>query len=432
MPIPPNNWLFIAYYYPPVKVVGAVRLFHLTQELQAAGWNVSVVSCKNRGWFQHDPGLKPNLVEIKTVAAADWRSLRFWRGGRGKTSVPHRYKKKRWLNWLARAQESFPFNFVLGDGGFLYILLAYFQAVRLIRRKKITHIFSSYRPYADHWVAFLLKLRFPKLYWIADFRDLHIDPLRHNVLWPRLQAWIDRRLLKRANLTTTVSQGLARQMKNYTSRVDVLRNAIPEKLLQRRPQPHPKFTIAYTGSIYPEWQDARLLFQALQTLFKKKVLPAQDLQIVYMGKDDAVWKKWMQSFDLSGHRQIMGELDREEVLRQQVKSSINLLLSWSAPQLSGVLTSKVYEYLSSGVPLLAIVNGSQDAELEMLIKQTGAGKVFYTSLSKEAEIRRYLLSIYQAWIRDGLTRNQTSNELLKPYTWTSQVQKLLLHIHSKT
>ena len=417
--------LFISYYFPPVKVVGAVRLYHLSQEWMRRGVKVGVITCRNRRHFRQDEGMTPQVAAIRAVPAWDWRSLRLRWSGNTSPTVGAGLKKTVWGRWLARAQESFPFHFLLGDGGPVYLLTAYLAAGRYVREQGVTVLFTSYRPYIDHWVAYLLKLRFPHLYWVADFRDLRIDPVRHNVLWPRLQTWIDRRLLRRADLVTTVSEGLGVHLPVSSERRYVLRNAIAGALLERRAQPTARFTLTYTGSIYPGLQEPGPLFPVLSELLKERQIDPGHLQLRYLGKDGELWDQWMQTYELKPYSSNRGELDWAAILDQQCRSSINLLLSWSGPQLSGILTSKVYEYLSAGPPILTVINGPEDSELEAIVTKTGGGRVFYTESAQRDALKDFLLQCYHLWKQNGRVSANVRREALPPYTWTAQVDGLM-------
>ena len=70
-----EGFLFVSYYFPPVKVVGSIRLFHLSQELNNRGFPIFAISCKNAMHFKKDKSLHPQLDGIHYVSALDWRSL---------------------------------------------------------------------------------------------------------------------------------------------------------------------------------------------------------------------------------------------------------------------------------------------------------------------------------------------------------------------
>lgn len=402
-----------------------MRLFHLSEELRVAGHEVSVVTCRNRRLLRFDPGLQPDVRRLHTVPAWDWRSVRLRLAGNGSPAVSQSVKDNRWVQWLARAQDSFPFSLLLGEGGPVYIWLAYRRACRLVRRYDLAYIFTSYRPVADHWVGFLLKRRFPKLCWIADFRDLHVDPTRKNVFWPRWQTRIDRWMLRRANLATTVSYGLAARLPVPRERIQVLRNAIPAGLLNRRAKATDHFTIVYTGALYPGLQEAGLLFRTLTGLLDGGKILLDHLRLVYLGKDGGVWDEWMEQYRLTGQSVNRGEMSRADALAQQSESSLNLLLNWSSPQLQGVLTSKVYEYLAAGVPMLAIINGVADAETEEIVVGTGAGRVFYHREEQRPLLEEYLLTCYEEWRRTGVVRSKVEDRQLQAYSWPEQARRLL-------
>lgn len=403
-----------------------MRLFHLSEELRTAGHEVSVVTCRNRRFLRVDPGLQPDVRRLHTVPAWDWRSLRLRLAGHGSPAVSQGVKDSRWAQWLARAQDSFPFSLLLGEGGPVYIGLAYRRACRLIRRHDLSHVFTSYRPVADHWVGFLLKRRFPTLYWIADFRDLHVDPTRRNVFWPRWQNRIDRWLLRRADLVTTVSHGLAAHLPAPRERIQVLRNAIPVDLLNRQAQATDRFTIVYTGALYPGLQEAGLLFRTLAGLISKGRIQQDHLRLTYLGKDGDVWDKWMEQYRLTDYSVNRGEVSRVDALAQQSDSSLNLLLNWSSPQLQGILTSKVYEYLCAGTPILAIMNGVADAETEEIVEGTGAGRVFYHLEEQRPLLEEYLLARYEEWKRTGVVWSKVEESQLQAYTWPEQARRLLV------
>ena len=152
-----------------------------------------------------------------------------------------------------RIKESFPFNIFLDEGSLLYILASYRSAKEHINENNITHIYSSYRPYADHLICYLLKRQFPDLFWIADFRDPHVDSNRKNVLFPALQHWVNRFILKRANRVVTVSNGLSKYLRQYHDNVVVLRNGIGahyNPVLWHDARLKNKFLITYTGTLY--------------------------------------------------------------------------------------------------------------------------------------------------------------------------------------
>jgi len=68
----------------------------------------------------------------------------------------------------------------------------------------------------------------------------------------------------------------------------------------------------------------------------------------------------------------MGYVPRDEALRMQQAADVLLLLSGSSDADKGVLTGKVFEYISSGVPIIAVGCGP-DSAIGRLLQDTGTG-----------------------------------------------------------
>jgi hypothetical protein len=413
--------LMIAYLFPPVQAVSTLRWYHLYQEGRRYFSQITVISARHWRYLHHDPQLKL-AFEPHLIPAFDLRGLTLLRQNR--PYVPHQLKQRPWVNHLLRLLDAFPFNLLLGDGGIVYILRGYHLGVKLVKKEKITHLISSFRPYSDHAIAWLLKWRFPHLYWIADFRDLHIDPSRPLMYLPTLQRWFNQKIIKRASLVTTVSEGLGQQLRFFHSNIYVLRNGIDphSSVAENDQQVGSKFVIAYTGSLYPGFQNPALLFEALFNLMQNGLLTAADVQLVYAGKDGDFWQKELEVWNLASIAIDRGMLSLQDARGLQQQSCLNVLLSWATPDLQGILTGKLYEYLAARKPILALVEGAKDPELELILEQTQSGRVFYAADLRELEI--FILTAYRNWQKTSGSMPLNPADKLQDFTWPVLMDRL--------
>lgn len=410
--------LIIYYNFPPVKVPGAVRAWHFYQEAIKHFGHVSVLTAANRRYFTQDPKLETGCVHIHEVPAWDARRLLACAGKDNRPYLSGKLKKRRGIRWAQRLLNSFPFNLLAGDGGAWYIWKGYQKGCQLVASEGTTHLFSTFRPYADHFIAYLLKRRFPHLVWVADFRDLHVDPSNPNTFWPSLQLRANRQILAKADLATTVSEGLKRELSKFGRPVKVLRNGISRAKIKPNDEPLGKrFTIAYTGSIYPGLQDAAPLFSALKALIDNKQLKGKDLCIRYRGKDAGIWQQWIAEHELLPYSDCGGVVPLEQAHHVQRTAAVNLLLTWSMPGFNGILTGKLFEYLAAQRPITALVNGPGDPELSQLLSPLPFSYVHSLS-SPPLELQAHLLHLYQAWT----AKKQPLIPLpaIVPYTWEVQ------------
>jgi len=391
-----DRLLLIYYQFPPVRVPGAHRMKYFYEESCTRFDQVWVFTSENRQYLDRDASLEthcPNLIELPTF---DWRGLRARVGANTNNYVPISWTRRGPGRWLQRLTNSFPWCFLIGDGGLWYILQGYLQGCRLIRKQGISHLLSTYRPVADHVIAYLLKRRFPRVHWTADFRDLHVDPVRWSVWWPRLQHAINRRLLRKANELTTVSKGLQTELQRYGRPVRVVRNGIRVSIRSDQSEKPSLFRLSYTGSLHPQLQNPQPLLAGIRFALDHGLLPPHHLHLQYAGKDTAFWQQGIVRFGLEDWSGISGMVLHSDALRLQQMAAVNILLTWASPELSGILTSKLFEYLAARRPVLVVIRGWDEELFELLGNRPG----IYWCCTDDAPLRiaAQLSKAYQRWL----------------------------------
>ncbi|MCF8237523.1 MAG: hypothetical protein K9I85_05165 [Saprospiraceae bacterium] len=372
--------LSVCYSFPPARVAAAIRMFYLHREFKAHFDSIHVISSMDRNLMEQDPDLVLPEIPVLDVRAWDPRHVWVRREG-GRPTLPGPVKRNRLVRWVLRARDTFPLNIILGDGGVIYILRGYKMGSELVRKREITHLFTTFRPLSDHVIGWLLKWNFPYLVWIADIQDPPVDPTRRHVLngpWQRM--WF-RFFLKRASILTTVSRGVKEGLTDWGPPVVVIHNWMPSSrvgLDSGINMDGSVFRVVYTGTIYPDHHRPQLLWQAIRRMIPEWASQGITLELHYAGHDDAIWDQWMVKHGLSNYSIQHGPLALTEVRRLQASATMNLLLTWSKPgQVLGILTSKLFDYLEAGRPILALVHGIMDPELNELVGQ-GHGLVITT------------------------------------------------------
>lgn len=422
--------LICSYYFPPTKTVATVRIFNFYIEAQKHFAAVFGLTTSNRQLFPKDdfPLDEKNTTEVWTY------DLRTFLGSKNKSSLTIQSNKKesRFGKFMAKLVYTFPFNLILADGGLTYILGGFFKGKKLVHENQIDVLFSSFKPYSNHLICYLLKRWNPQLIWIADFRDLHVDEMRNNIYLPKLQYWFNRQILKKADVVTTVSEGLTKNLSAYHSNIYVLRNAISSTITPtEKTSFFDKFSISYTGSIYANLRSAELMMKALQNLIALGKIDEEKIQLNYAGKEGPIWMKWINDFNLQKINTLHGIIPMKEAKAIQQKSHINLLLSWASESQQGVLTAKFYEYIAAQNPILLIIKGSKDFEFEKIFEELNAGLVTYDHNDFQKEVEDFILKYYHEWLEKGtITRSLKSDELQK-YRWDDQMKEFLNYLEKQ-
>lgn len=387
--------------FPPGASAGARRFSYLANKWARNG-EVYVIRRDNGQPGGHGPA-----TEVISISAKDLRTAT---GNQG--AAPSKKKDGFFIGKLLTARQAFPFLLLTDDGGIDYRAQAYRAACAVIDRVGITRIYSSFRPWSDHLIARRLKKKYPDLQWIADFRDHPVDPVRKDVWWPALQTRWGRGVIATADEMWVVSEGQMEQFSGWHPHIMVRRNAL---LYLPPAQTEPAtslFTIVYTGSCYPGLQSLSPLVDALAFLIKKGEIDPNKLQLIYRGKDGDLFQKWTSRLPANS-LDIQPNIAPAAAQKLQKNAQLLLLLNWSAPNYYGVLTAKLWDYLATGRPIIALVNGPIDPELQEIIEGAAAGTVY--GEENVTHLQQRLLDYYRTWAKEGAITNLVDVEKLKGY-----------------
>ncbi len=425
-----SELLMVSYHFPPMGTIGTLRNFNFADQASKHFKKVHVISVDEPG-IPLQEAFPEIPITTHSVRNFDYRNFaRLFESEQSPfNNRLNASNFTRLVNIFRKVLNSYPTNLWIGEGAPTFAKSAYKKACELISEGKIKYIYTSFRPYTDHYVAYKLKKKFPHLFWIADFRDLHINEFRDNIFLKSLQVKFNTRILQRADMITTVSKGLAKHFTDYSSDVYVMRSGISSRISSPPPKEKAKhFTISYSGSLHPRFQDATLCLRALQELIAEGKIDPQKVRFVHAGKDSLIWNKWIENHQLREIFEDLGVVSFQQASLLQKKAHINLLLSWSEEKQEGILTGKLYDYLGARKPILLIINGSYDVEFEKLFKDLNAGVISYNQEKFLQKTKDFLLSYYQQWLLNGAIEFEPNETNLKAYTWESNFANFLQHL----
>jgi glycosyltransferase involved in cell wall biosynthesis len=293
-----------------------------------------------------------------------------------------------------------------------WIFNALVIAKRLLSKNDYDIVLSSSGPISTHFIAYYLKKKFPRLLWLADYRDMwscsEIIP-RPKIPFAWVQHYLEKRINGRTDCLITVSQPLKELLaKNYGGDILVVENGFfPED--ERVECEHVSFDsddkiiILHTGTIYKKY-DPSPLFVAVRELIEERKFSRNDVEIRFYGDNTYLLHDIITACQVSDIVTTGPRISRRESLGMQRVSKVVLFLGYESSLTKGVLTGKLFEYLISGRPILA-VGVSQDTAAGKLIIETGTGYVCGNDTDK---IKNTIVGILQ-----GATCHANSIEITK-------------------
>ena len=232
--------------------------------------------------------------------------------------------------------------------------------------------------------------------WVADFRD--VSQFKENFvrnIFRKVRIFHERQILKSASAVTTVSKGFAETLKERHRReVSVIFNGFDTEFTTGEEIREIKeFNIVYTGGVNIGKPNFRPLLDACQLLIESGEMDEKDIIIQFFGANNkASLQKMFANHQYSHLVQMNDHVFREKCFELQKQAAILLLATYPG---TGVMTSKIYEYLAAQRPILAIPCDGDG--IDDLLKETKAG----VSCSKKEEIAEHLLKWYKEWKASG-------------------------------
>lgn len=273
----------------------------------------------------------------------------------------------------------------------------------------------------SHIVAAALKKR-SRLPWLADFRD----PWARNHNYPygalrrRFEERLERQVLRDADLITAATPGVAKTQQDFHGRPALVIpvgfdpetvNVSPMALTE-------KFTMTYTGTIYPAKQDPEKLLVALRRLVDRGTVSPQDIEVRFYGRRQHWLDSRIADLGLSGMVRQGGQVSRGESLRRQRESQLLLLLNWEDPEAGAVYPLKLFEYLAAQRPVLASGGRPQD-DVASILRETGAG-VYAPTVERVEEA---IATAYHEYKRTGQVGYAGTVQVVHRYSYTEAARR---------
>ena len=155
------------------------------------------------------------------------------------------------------------------------------------------------------------------------------------------------------------------------------------------------------------------------------------MKVVYAGKDSALWTKWVDLYGLKSCLEDHGLVHLKASKTLQENSHINILLNWTINGAKGILTGKLYEYLATGNPVLALTNGAPDQELQEILAEVKGGTVIGTEANAKDKLEVFILKYYCEWKKGLYQKHKIDIKILRQYSWEHQ-GKLFINYLTKS
>jgi glycosyltransferase involved in cell wall biosynthesis len=384
--------LMVAHQFPPVGGSGVQRSAKFAKYLPLYGWESVVFTRDNKKMVLRDESMLkelPENIEIIRTPAYDL------------TVLPWVFNKVgKFVAW----------KILIPDGEVLWMKKAVGTCLQRIKKGDIDAVYTTSAPYSDHLFGLEIKKHYPQLWWVADFRDEwtnnpYLIDKPHRLSRMKKEREMEREVLKKADVLVTNTPVMKENFVRLNpgldleTRMHVIPNGFDtedfEHLGQKKIK-NSRFTLTYTGALYGR-RKPDLFLEAVGNLVRVEKIQKERILIRFIGsfKRD-VLQGLIRLNGLTGTVDTIGYMEHGECLKNMMASDALLLIEGGGPGSEAFYTGKVFEYIQTGNPILAVI--PENGAAAGLIRSTGTGLV--CDWSDVKAIEKGFLDMYNSWEKD--------------------------------
>jgi hypothetical protein len=406
--------LILSYYYPPANFVGAERIDSFAKHLHKFGVYPIIVT---RNWNPNQTNTYEKIHENSFKHNVFDTHEEYY--------MPY---EQSWRDKLFQ-KESFVFRIVRQLLTFLELLFsAYFIRVLpyhnlynqaraiLSADKEIQALIISGSPFESFHFGYLLKKEFKNIHWIPSYRDEWTSFKRYpsNNISQSFFFWynsfFEKKFTSNASFFITVADYWVESISKHIQKPGLLvANGIRNTELEYQPPLYEKtsneFTIAYSGSIYPN-QSFKPIAELLKLIigeYKDRI--SISFNIYGLDPVGPIAEQILSDFDGASCRvNVFSRIPMMELHRELLNADLLYITPYNA--LNGFIPVKVFDYFELGRPMLFFP--SNGGEIEKFIKSTNAGY----AIANEAEgykILSHLIGCKIEGIPSHIVRNKEAS-----------------------
>lgn len=372
--------LFVAYNFPPCGGPGVQRSIKFIKYLFKKGHRPVVITTFEDAYAVKDMSLLTEIPEGLPVY-------------RAKSIDVNRYRSKFAKFGLGKVHGLINTMMAIPDSAVFWSVYARSVVRKAVAKHQPDIVYTTSGPFSAHLLGLWIKKKY-KLPWVADFRDPWSKNrfVRYLPGYRKLNAFLENKVLKQADHILSVSELDAvnfATLAPHGVQITVIHNGFDKDNFPNfgtSVQPSTdKFRITYTGNFSSTRKPDKIVV-AVKQLIEENKIDGNAIELVFAGSD-------LDRF-LPGESfiQKLGYVPHSQLSALREKANMMLLLQDTSPETNGDYSGKIFEYLASGKPILAISNPASVAV--KLIRETNTG---YTVIDSVEAIMNIIEECYLKW-----------------------------------
>ena len=389
--------LFISYYFPPSGGAGVQRPAKLNKYLRDFDIEPIVITVDEN--LASYPGFDPSLLndvpsDLRIYRTATAEPFGLYKKWIGRNSIPTAgFANESNPGLLQKAARFVRGNFFIPDARVGWNKFAFEQACSLIEAEDIKVVLTTSPPHSTQLVGLALKKKYG-IKWISDLNDPWTDiyyyqQLYHLPMAHRRNTALEYDVLKNADEVITVSQGFKKLFESKYKRnkeIKLIYNGFDPSdfATKSESKANDDFVITYTGTLADSYKP-EAIFEAVKSFNQ---MSKRQVRLRFVGIMAPGIKEAIKGIGVDSWVEYIEQVPHKESINYLMKSDALLLIVPEVKNGDGIIPAKLFEYLATRKPIIALC--SMQTDVFRILDETAAGR----GLPRVAErIKDYLIEL---------------------------------------
>lgn len=420
--------LIITYYFPPAGGPGVQRWLKFVKYLPEFDIQPIVYIPENPTYPIIDEGLviqiSDKAIVLKNKIWEPYQLASIFSKNKTKKISSGIFPNKKKQTFLDKTFLWIRGNLFIPDARVFWVKPSVAYLEKYIKENNIDTIVTSGPPHSLHLIGLQLKEKL-NVKWFADFRDPWTTIGYHKAL--RLSTYaakkhksLEYKVLNTADTIIVTSKTTKTEFQSITNKpISVITNGYDIENVEKQTL-DTKFTLAHIGSFLSD-RNPKFLWECLVELLHEIPDFKSHLEIKLIGAVSQEVLDSIKEFNLNDYLNLLGYVSHHEAIAHQKKSQVLLLIEINSEDTKSIIPGKLFEYMVSNRPIIAIgPNGSDFADI---IKETNTGVFF--DYSEKAKLKSVILDFYNQFLEGKLQSHGVGLQQYSRKSLTKQLAQLI-------
>ncbi|TDW52396.1 glycosyl transferase family 4 [Flavobacterium sp. 270] len=420
--------LIITYYFPPAGGPGVQRWLKFVKYLPEFDVQPIVYVPENPTYPIVDEGLisevSDKVIVLKNKILEPYQLASIFSKNKTKKIASGIMPNKKKQSFLDKIFLWVRGNLFIPDARVLWVKPSVSYLEKYIKENNIDTIVTSGPPHSLHLIGLELKEKL-NVKWFADFRDPWTTIGYHKSL--RLSNYaankhkkLEHKVLNAADTIIVTSKTTKTEFQAITNKpISVITNGYDIENVEKQTL-DTKFTLAHIGSFLSD-RNPQFLWECLVELLNEIPDFKTHLEIKLIGAVSQEVLDSVAHFMLNDYLNLLGYVSHHEAIAHQKKSQVLLLIEINSEDTKSIIPGKLFEYMVSNRPIIAI--GPQGSDFADIIKETNTGVFF--DYSEKAKLKSVILDFYNQFLEGKLQSYGVGLQQYSRKNLTKQLAQLI-------